>query len=413
MFILAGFLLAAPMTLGAAVDSVTDAAACHQRLCYDENIRPFLDALAETTPEPRYPLQIIQIGDSLTAGDMVSNGWRVRLQQKHGTGGRGILAAGRPYQGYITWGITASQSAGWVTNSSFGRTYALGAPPLGLSSFTQTARGIGETLGFTSDSPAQGFNLLVLCGVTGPDEGSVHVQMGSAQADWSFATSVSAAHCFSLTAPELATQALVTTTSAQKVSITSMATFRSGGVVLSNLGVVGSQLKHFALTDDTVVHNELITYHPDLIVLAFGTNEGFTARLDLQAYETGLRQQIARLRKLSRRDMPMLLVGAPDGNTRSAVLANNGSTPPYQCAAGWLTPARLGDVREVQRRVARELGLAFWDWNAAMGGACSAHSWRLRELMRGDHVHFNQAGGDVVGHLMFDDLEAAAARRAQ
>ena len=36
-----------------------------------------------------------------------------------GSGGRGVLAAGRPYQGYLTWGVTASQSDGWTVNATF------------------------------------------------------------------------------------------------------------------------------------------------------------------------------------------------------------------------------------------------------------------------------------------------------
>ncbi len=102
------------------------------------------------------------------------------------------------------------------------------------------------------------------------------------------------------------------TADTRSLTITSWATFRDdGGIALSNLGVVGSQLAHFARTDDGVVAEELKAYRPDLIVLAFGTNEGFALHFDPVAFEAVLRSQITRLRLLSG-DVPILLLGAPD-----------------------------------------------------------------------------------------------------
>ena len=65
----------------------------------------------------RGPIHILQIGDSHTSADAISNGMRVPLQARFGNGGRGVLAAGRPYQNYVTWNVTASQSGGWTANS--------------------------------------------------------------------------------------------------------------------------------------------------------------------------------------------------------------------------------------------------------------------------------------------------------
>ncbi|MDB5688278.1 MAG: lipase, partial [Sphingomonas bacterium] len=75
-------------------------------------------------------------------------------------------------------------------------------------------------------------------------------------------------------------------------------------------------------------------------------------------------------------------------------------------------PAGLASVRGVQRRVAASLNLAFWDWEARMGGPCSAPGWvrATPPLMRGDYVHFNSAGGREIAGRLDADLERAAAR---
>ena len=96
--------------------------------------------------------------------------------------------------------------------------------------------------------------------------------------------------------------------------------------------------------------------------------------------------------------MPIMLLGAPDAASRSAAIG-------APCGAGWYTPDFLGEVRSIQRRVARELRLGFWDWEGAMGGRCASQRWQGQGLMRGDMVHFTREGGDRIGAMIFADID--------
>jgi lysophospholipase L1-like esterase len=193
--------------------------------------------------------------------------------------------------------------------------------------------------------------------------------------------------------------ASVTTLDERPVSLTSLALFRRGrGVTVSNLGQIGAQLAHFARSSDLVLRAELAAWRPDLILLAFGTNEGFAPNFVPTDYAEGLRAQVMRLRRLAGPEVPIVLVGPPATATRNAPL------PGPDCGGGWHTPAFLLQVRERQRRIARELQLAFWDWERAMGGRCAVNAWHAAGLMRDDHVHFNRDGGDWIGRLLFADL---------
>jgi hypothetical protein len=73
-------------------------------------------------------------------------------------------------------------------------------------------------------------------------------------------------------------------------------------------------------------------------------------------------------------------------------------------------PPGLKVVRDVQRSVASQLRLAFWDWEARMGGRCTAVSWvKLAPVrMRGDYVHYTSLGGQDIGSRLQADLDAAA-----
>jgi lysophospholipase L1-like esterase len=345
----------------------------------------------------RGPVRILQIGDSHTSADAISNGIRTALQARFGNGGRGIVAPGRPYQNYVTWNVTAAQSGGWTANSWTNSTAA--SPALGLSGFTQTARAAGETISLTADAPENEFDRIVLCALALPGGGTIAVRIGGEERRWSLDAPRRLAACHAVDSDVPVASASVTTEDAGVVTITSLATFRrAGGAVLSNLGVIGAQLVHFGRSEDNVLRAELGSYRPDLIILAFGTNEGFDRRVSPRDYEAGLRAQIARLRRLAGGRVPILLVGPPDAATRDSTAAGGA------CGEGWYTPAGLGEIRRRQRAVARDLGLAFWDWEAAMGGRCASLAWHRAGLMRDDHIHFTRDGGDRIGRMLFDDL---------
>ncbi|MEA3013560.1 MAG: hypothetical protein QOD42_2105 [Sphingomonadales bacterium] len=363
------------------------------------------DALAPFHARLRAPgpraIHILQIGDSHTSADAISNGMRVPLQARFGNGGRGVVAPGRPYQNYVTWNVTAAQSGGWTANSWTNSTAI--SPPLGLSGFTLTARAGGETIGLAADAPEHEFDRLVLCALAQPGGGTIAVRIGGEERRWSLDAPRRLAACHAVDSDRPVASASVTTEGEGLVGITSLATFRrGGGAILSNLGVIGAQLAHFARSDDIVLRAELDAYRPDLIILAFGTNEGFDRRVSARDYEAGLRAQIARLRRLAGASVPILIVGAPDAASRDPAAAGG------DCGEGYYTPALLGQIRRRQRAVARDLGLAFWDWEAAMGGRCAARAWHRAGLMRDDHIHFTRDGGDRIGRMLFDDLMRGA-----
>ena len=372
-------------------------APCVAILCQAEVLAPLLAAL-----ESRRPVHLLLLGDSHMAGDMISQAWRRRLQRRYGDGGRGVLAAGRPYPGYLTWNVTAGQSDGWRVNAAFGRAYAPGGPPLGLSGFTQTAQARGESLSLRADPGAEGFDRVIICAVARPGGGSIILSLGGVEERFSLVAPAVTPVCHTIDSDEEVASTTLFTEDAGIVSITSFSVFRRNeGVVLSNLGVSGAQLSHFGRTDDGVVAGELAAYRPDLIVLAFGTNEGFSPLLTPDTYEAGLREQVSRIRRLTGRDVPILLLGAPDAATRAEGLSG------ADCGDGWHVPQLLSEVREQQRQVARELDLAFWDWSAAMGGRCSTLAWRRDGMMRGDHVHFTRTGGDRIGAMIDADFARA------
>ncbi|NIJ06929.1 lysophospholipase L1-like esterase [Sphingomonas vulcanisoli] len=415
------------------------AAACPQGLCNATALRPYLAKLAAARGRDGRPVHILQIGDSHTAGDAISGAWRDLLQTRYGSGGRGVLPPGRPYDGYITHGVTVTASSGWDVAADFGRASA-DPKPLGLSAYSLTAYAPGATMALDAE-PQERFDRVVVCALSRPGAGSIVIRAGEKIERVALNSPTDRPECetVKLGAPA---QHVDLATEDGPVTITSWATFLdNGGVALSNLGVVGSQLIHFSRTDDMVLAEELRAYQPDLIVIAFGTNEGFSPRFAGFDYEILLRSQIARMRRLAG-NVPILLLGAPDALSRRPDLKANGAGDASACSdnlppltpppapvategtgfaatmakigqflgvtatgeasnAGPATtgpssatsyapmpsnapppgklalfpPPALDAVREVQARVATSLHTGFWDWQYRMGGRCTALRW--------------------------------------
>jgi lysophospholipase L1-like esterase len=180
------------------------------------------------------------------------------------------------------------------------------------------------------------------------------------------------------------------------------ARFPARDIRIEPIGVVG-----VTLTDLKTHPLPVLDAPIDLIVLEYGVNEGFDDTLDPGAYERLLRGEIARLRAEAP-NAALLIMGAPE-----AMRGDGGGYCPDDPEARWRPPAMLAVVRDIQQRVAASTGVAFWDWRGRMGGDCSAFRLTLPgpngvdPMMRGDHVHFTQAGADWIGSLLYADLMTA------
>lgn len=409
------------------------AAPCSGPVCNFDTLAPYFARIRDEKwiKSPFRSAHILQIGDSHTAGDALTGAWRTLLQapwykssESHeGVGGRGVLPPGRPYDGYFTKGVTATMSDDWQVAASFGKGSATPRPPLGLSSYSLTAPRPGASMALTT-TPGMEFNHFVLCGLAGPQAGSVAARFHDAYGAWEvtfdFARGVAGPLCLESPSTEDTASSDFPPTSKVELrveraplTLTSWAGFSLSGITLSNLGVVGSQLQHFARTDDAVLAEELRVYRPDLIVLAFGTNEGFAPHFDANAYRATLIEQVNRLRRLAP-DAPLLMLGPPQALSRNPALRANAEGVVAGCPAAdpakppLFEPPALGRVRAIQREVAQDMHFAWWDWAARMGGPCAAVRWVSQGLMRGDYVHLTSAGGRALAQLLQNDLDQAA-----
>ena len=155
---------------------------------------------------------------------------------------------------------------------------------------------------------------------------------------------------------------------------------------------------------------EIADRDPALVVLAYGTNEGFDDGLDTAAYARGFAARLAALRAAAP-GAAILVVGPPDANRLPGGCRRDGAACTPAASDGsaqcrWSPPPNLAVVRSLQAEAAARHGAHFWDWSAVMGGACGAHRWATADppLAHGDHVHLRSDGYRLSADALFDAL---------
>lgn len=163
------------------------------------------------------------------------------------------------------------------------------------------------------------------------------------------------------------------------------------GVVLDTLGIRGTRAANMLLWDRALWEEHLRRRAPDLVILAYGTNETTDRNQPISEYAAELTQVLSRLKR-ALPDASCLLVGPGDF--------------PREEAGGWSTRPRLLEIIREQRRLAPQFGCGFWDAFAFMGGEGSMAEWVQANPRLGapDHIHLSTRGYVRMGMVLGDAL---------
>ncbi len=170
------------------------------------------------------------------------------------------------------------------------------------------------------------------------------------------------------------------------------------GVVVDALGINGAQIFTALRWNEEHFVEQLRRRGPDLVVLAYGTNEALDMQLELEGYERGLVDLLGRVARAAPA-ASCLLLGPPD-------LARPIPDDPRGGPDRWLTWPRILEIAAVQRRVAEAAGCAFYDQMDAMGGPGSIAAWAAEPEPRATHdrVHLTRSGYAQVATSFAADL---------
>ncbi|MDV5227128.1 SGNH/GDSL hydrolase family protein [Providencia rettgeri] len=348
------------------------------------NAEPNLSRLDNKLKQGNQQIHIVQIGDSHTAADFFSGELRTLFQQRYGDAGPGFVPAiSVPGQRTATINRKSDKQQ-WELFSSrkderfdypLGGLVALPMKPTSRVQLVplQAAAGTYQLQALYQNS--SGGQMFVSPASSSP------ISLPTTGNTWRFSTPVST---------QLPAEVTVSNDSNLKLGGWLLRS-NHPGVTLSALGINGATINMIDKWQPQWVET-LAEMSPDMVILAYGTNEAFNDNLDLVAYQQNLREKIRQIRQ--RMPESVILLVGPNDSIKFSHAAS--------CEAKM--PVHLMNVIKIQKAIAAQENTLFWDWQAFMGGPCSIRSWAAQDLARPDNVHLSAEGYKKSAQALYRQL---------
>jgi len=342
-----------------------------------EALSHFHRALDALRADPDRRVRVLHYGDSNVAADLWTMVAREVLQQRFGDGGAGYLLP----RGHGSWHrvpVRMQSQGRWLSRRrGFARDFGPADGLWGLAGVgvEPGAAGARVRLEVPAGDGGRVFELHALGRPRPPGALAVRIDGG----DWEH---VDLRH----DRPALILRRWALDGAAHRVEVRhaggrprllGMVVERTSGVVYDVLGINGHRASAINHWDMDLLRSQLAHRQPDLVVLSYGGNEALDPNLPMSAYEAQTREAVARIRSAAPQ-ASCLMVGPLASVRRYA--------------------PRMRAVTEVQRRIAPELGCAFWDSSQTSGGPGTLRRWvRYPGMVSGDRLHLGRQGYERVG----------------
>jgi lysophospholipase L1-like esterase len=327
----------------------------------------------------------MHFGDSHIAADILTAQIRRRFQEEFGDGGAGYIVPRNPMTTRRR-GAANGATPGWTIEGIGGRVAVDGIyAPAGIALATSLAN---ERAWLQTSA-----NHFEIYYVSQPGGGSIDILIDGASvldAPLSLASRLPRLNHFSYDEPVADNYRVeVRTVAPGKARVLGIVAERlNPGVTYDVLGINGARASRLLSWNATGFASVLMQRKPDLIILAFGTNEAGDSDWTAEEHQQVLTRIVRRLHAAVPK--ASILIYGP---------SERGDIP--------LAAGRMPAVIEAQRRAALAGNVAFWSSYDAMGGPGSMNAWIARGLGQADHVHLTGPGYIRMGDLFYEDLMRA------
>jgi hypothetical protein len=363
----------------------------------------FYDALARVeAKEPHAVARITWYGDSIVASDFVTATVRRKLQRRFGDAGHGFMLMANAWPGYFHNDVTRFASKGWQVSRVVGPFAKDGLYGLGGVSFRSQGAGVFSRFSTAKEgSFGTSVSRFTVDYLEHPDGGPMQVSIDGAIKE-TVETRADAARSAtrSYEVPDGAHELEVRANGPNVRAFGVVMERDVPGVVLDAIGIQGCRIRFLDQSDDAHWEGQLRDRAPALTVFEYGMNESEDGELyPLDQYEATMKAVLQEVR-VALPKSSCLLVGPMDRADRKGDVYTSRPVVPKLAA--------------LQRKVAGEVGCAYYDTWGAMGGLGSMGTWVQRGLGGADLAHPTSAGADLLGGWITRALlEGYEARRAK
>lgn len=355
---------------------------------YPAELRSFFDALAQQQRDRAAgndtgTIRILQFGDSHTAADIFTGEMRARMQQQFGDGGLGFQFPGHPFAGYHLAGSLRAQSAGWHTEGN--HFTELGDGDLGLGGISISTERAGETIALETTCTALQLQFLKQPGggkLEFSDNGVVVSTVDTSSENGTVAGT------YSYSCPADTHDFEFRTLDHAPVKLLGLVT-EQPGITYECLGINGAIAPLMLRWNQNLFSEYLRDRSPNLIVLAYGTNEAAGSAEHLENYPAEFDLILDNLHRLAPQ-ASILVLGPADRATISH--------------RAWQPFNGTERIIEMQKEACRTHGCAFWDTQRRMGGLGSMRQWVTAGWAQPDRTHLTGTGYRALADALYTDM---------
>jgi lysophospholipase L1-like esterase len=361
----------------------------------EASLRPFHAALAalEAGTLPGGKLRILAYGASHTQGDVYTGYLRYYLQSRFGDGGLGFVQMAQLDKGYRLLDLQIESNGFFVhhaqrsAQSAHGHFGLLGAVAVassrGAYARIRQSRARRDAMGAATlavyllgDARAADVELFV----DGQRRGRRPLRRASPELV-----------VLEARAPTGFSQVSVKPAGSGEVRLFGAVVERpEPGIVVDTLGISGTRAANWLKWDEKLWTQQVARRNPQLVMLAYGTNESTDEYQPIEVYERDLDAVLTRLKRAAPQ-ASCLLIGPADVAKKQR--------------GAWISRPRLAGVIAVQLRQARSHGCGFWDARRFMGDGGIARWHRAAPRMAAaDHIHLTRRGYVKLGLGLGDAL---------
>lgn len=339
--------------------------------------------------------RLLFYGASHVASDLFTGYLRRELQRRFGDAGHGIVLPAHPWRTYRHRGVEVeSNRALW--DASKVRANTRSTDYYGVHGvFVESARAsaFGRVRTATRGTVGRAASLFDLYYLTRPGGGSFDVFVDGRRAQHVITEGAAYGPGYAtFRVPDGPHELEVRLRGDGPVRFFGVAVERDApGVVVDTLGINGARARYHLLWEDTLYREHLRRRNPDLVVLAYGTNESGDEQ-PIDEYEAQLDAVVGRVQEVAPQ-AACLLIGPSD-------------RPQRRPDGRWEDRPRTAAIVQAQYRVALRHGCGFFDLVSFSGGPLSMVEWAAAEppYAQPDHIHYTRRGYERLGEVLLGAL---------
>jgi lysophospholipase L1-like esterase len=333
--------------------------------------------------------RVLHYGDSPTTADLITADARAMLQKQFGDAGTGFILIARPWAWYNHRGVDMDASSNWKIDVAGASDLKDGLHGLGGASFRG---GEGAMARWTlKDGQHRSVEISYLMQ---PDGGTFAFDADGNEIGTVDTTGPEKTPGFSTFPLPAGSKKFTLRVTKGTVRLFGCDFRKAGpGVVYSSLGVNGASVTLLSRSMNPALWaEELHHYKPDLVVLAYGTNESGYPQFVTGTWASEVKTAVHRV-QAALPGVSILLMSPMD----------RGEKDP---SGNIVTIASMPQLVKIESQIANDMGLAFFNTFEAMGGEGTMARWYNAEprMVGADFIHPLPGGAKIVGELLYSAL---------